>query len=217
MFGSIILVAVSTIMATGVVMVGYIQYYEQAPIEDIRKLLKESYTTLALMELVFGLFGIFGFRAQLVLQFLNWWLFYQASYKYPYIFSMDSFFPVKVLLVTLIKAIISIRSSFNIHQKCLIFPFIMLTVCILPLLFAFSYPFDDSVVWDNNNEDIITSLIKVLVSKRSRDDYFVYSKQLLQRKLASYYRQHKSVRTFTSRLPPNIRSIIVSNISIQEI
>ncbi|OII73659.1 uncharacterized protein cubi_03457 [Cryptosporidium ubiquitum] len=186
MFETVVLVAILTILFTGLLLAGYIQYYENAPIEDIRKLLKESYITLALLELLFGLFGLFSFKTQLILQFLDWWLFYQASNKYPYIFSMDSFFPVKMILVTLFKAIISIRSSFNIPFRSLIFPYIMSTVCILPLLFAFSYPYEDSklahVVWDkSNDEDIITRFFKIAISERSRNDYLVHLKLQIQR------------------------------------
>ncbi|KAL3126454.1 hypothetical protein CHM_8g2310 [Cryptosporidium hominis] len=184
MFETVVLVAIFTIVFTGLIMAGYIQYYENAPIEDIRKLLKESYMILALMELLFGLFGIISFKVEIVLQFLDWWLFYQASNKYPYIFSMDSFFPVKVIIVTLIKAIISIRTSFNIPFRSLIFPYIMSTVCILPLLFAFSYPYEDSVthiVWDkSNDEDILTRFIKIVMSERSRNDYLVHLKIQIQ-------------------------------------
>lgn len=150
MFEAVVLVAIITIVFTGLLLAGYIQYYENAPIEDIRKLLKESYLILALLELVFGLFGLISFRVQVIIQLLDWWLFYQASSKYPYIFSMDSFFPIKMIFVTLFKAFISIRTSFHIYHRSLIFPYIMVTVCVLPLLFAFSYPYEDSVSFSNN-------------------------------------------------------------------
>ncbi|KAJ1604979.1 hypothetical protein OJ253_3383 [Cryptosporidium canis] len=145
MFEVVVLVAIITIVFTGLLIAGYIQYYENAPIEDIRRLLKESYVILALLELAFGLLGLFSFKVQAIIQFLDWWLFYQASRKYPYIFSMDSFFPIKVVLVTLFKAVISIKTSFLIPYRSLVFPYIMTTVCLLPLLFAFSYPYEDSV------------------------------------------------------------------------
>ncbi|KAK9170915.1 putative integral membrane protein [Cryptosporidium meleagridis] len=222
MFETVVLVAIFTIVFIGLIMAGYIQYYENAPLEDIRKLLKESYIILALMELLFGLFGIISFKVEIVLQFLDWWLFYQASDKYPYIFSMDSFFPVKVIFVTLIKAIISIRTSFNIPFRSLIFPYIMSTVCILPLLFAFSYPYEDSklahVVWDkSNDEDILARFVKIIMSERSRNEYLVHLKIQIQRNIASLYRQNKCIRSIVSKSPLFVKNFIVSRASIEEI
>ncbi|KAK6590260.1 hypothetical protein RS030_172619 [Cryptosporidium xiaoi] len=203
----------SSLVFVGFFFSGYIQYSECAPIEDIRMFLKDGYISLSLFELLLGLSGLISVKNQLIIQFLNWWIFFQGSKKYPYIFKINSFFPVKMVFMTMVKAIIIIKSSFKIPHVCLIFPYLLITICVLPLLFAFSYPFEDSklkdVVWDSNDEDILLTIIKTIIDSNSRNEYKLH--------IANNFKRNNAIHKIVSSLPDNIRLFIVSRLSIDEV
>ncbi|KAH8740643.1 hypothetical protein FG386_002605 [Cryptosporidium ryanae] len=216
------LVVILSLLLISIFFSGYIRYSEYAPIEDIRIFLKDGYISLSLFELLLGLSGLISVKNQLVIQFLNWWIFCQGSKKYPYIFKINSFFPIKMAFMTLIKAVIIIKSSFKIPYVCLVFPYLLITICVLPLLFAFSYPFEDSklenVVWDSSSEeDIILTTIKIITDNKSRNEYKLYITNKFKRVTSNLYRRNNIIRKLVSSLPENTKSFIISKVSVQEI
>ncbi|KAL7068612.1 hypothetical protein ACR3K2_09510 [Cryptosporidium serpentis] len=217
----IVIFAICSIFCMAIGLALYIQYNEKISIESTRHFLKDSVLYLCLFQISFYMLGIIKFKILISTLFIDWWAFYDGSVRYPFIFGPHSFYPAKMVLLSLIKAVITVRYASKFSYPPLILPYVIVCVCLLPLLFAFSYPYEDSnlmpTTWDSEDIDILLNFIRIISSPTQRKEYILYTINKIRIYSSTLYRRCEGLRIIISMLPKYIRSHIVSILSIEDI